>query len=133
MASESSVTAGLLSKTQYDVFNAKQTALTAGVGSGISISGGTISATGLTTTNLSSTAGITNAQLAGSIAASKLVGTDITTVGTITSGTWSGSVIGSNVGGAGTVSGLMKANGSGVVSAAVAGTDYQAPITLTTT
>ena len=133
MASETSVTAGLLSKTQYDVFNAKQTALTAGVGSGISISGGTISATGLTTTNLSSTAGITNAQLAGSIAASKLVGTDITTVGTITSGTWSGSVIGSNVGGAGTVSGLMKANGSGVVSAAVAGTDYQAPITLTTT
>jgi hypothetical protein len=76
---------------------------------------------------------ITNAKLAGSIAASKLIGTDITTVGTIIAGTWSGSVIGSNVGGAGTVSGLMKANGSGVVSAAVAGTDYQAPFALTTT
>jgi len=76
---------------------------------------------------------ITNAKLAGSIAASKLIGTDITTVGTIIAGTWSGSVIGSNVGGAGTVSGLMKANGSGVVSAAVAGTDYQAPLALTTT
>jgi hypothetical protein len=54
---------------------------------------------------------------------------NLATVGTITAGTWSGSVIGSNVGGAGTVSGLLKANGSGVVSAAVAGTDYQAPLT----
>ncbi len=91
MASTTSVTAGLLSKSDYDVFNAKQTALTAG--SGISISAGTISATGLTTSNLSSTAGITNTQLAGSIAASKLIGTDITTVGTITSGVWSGTTI----------------------------------------
>ena len=56
----------------------------------------------------------------------------LSTVGTITTGTWSGSVIGSNVGGAGAVSGLLKANGSGVVSAAVAGTDYQSPISLTT-
>jgi hypothetical protein len=56
---------------------------------------------------------------------------NLNTVGTITTGTWSGSVIGSNVGGAGTVSGLMKANGSGIVSAAVAGTDYQSPISLT--
>jgi hypothetical protein len=54
---------------------------------------------------------------------------NLATVGTITSGTWSGSVISSNKGGAGTVSGLLKANGSGVVSAAVAGTDYQAPLT----
>jgi hypothetical protein len=36
-------------------------------------------------------------------------------------------------GGAGAVAGLMKANGSGTVSAAVAGTDYQVPVTLTTT
>jgi hypothetical protein len=91
MASATSVTAGLLSKSDYDVFNAKQGALTAG--SGINIAGGTISATGLTTSNLSASAGITNAQLAGSIAASKLVGTDIATVGTITSGTWSGTAI----------------------------------------
>ena len=75
---------GYLSSTDWTTFNAKQTALTAG--SGISISAGTISATGLTTSNLSSTAGITNAQLAGSIAASKLVGTDITTVGTLIAG-----------------------------------------------
>jgi hypothetical protein len=33
------------------------------------------------------------------------------------------------VGGAGTVNGLLKANGSGVVSAAVAGTDYQGALT----
>lgn len=41
--------------------------------------------------------------------------------GTITSGTWNGAVIGSAYGGAGAVNGLLKANGSGVVSAALAG------------
>ena len=176
-----------------------QSALIAG--SGISISSGTISATGLTTSNLASNAAITNAQLANSITTlgsttmtlggtvtsvtglssvsstgftgeltgnastattlatsrningvafngsaditisadastltgtslkSTITGSSLTSVGTITSGTWSGTVIGSNVGGAGTVNGLMKANGSGVVSAAVSGTDYQAPLT----
>jgi hypothetical protein len=65
--------------------------------------------------------------LSGTTLNSSITNSSLTTVGTITSGTWSGTVIGSNVGGAGTVSGLMKANGSGVVSAAVAGTDFQAP------
>lgn len=51
----------------------------------------------------------------------------ITTLGTITTGIWNGTPIGSAYGGAGTVNGLMKANGSGTVSAAVAGTDYLAP------
>ncbi len=50
----------------------------------------------ITTTDLSATAGITNAQLAGSIAASKLIGTDITTLGTITTGVWSGTAIANN-------------------------------------
>jgi hypothetical protein len=63
---------------------------------------------------------ITNSMLAGSIASSKLIGTDINTVGTITTGTWSGSVIGSNVGGSGNINGILKANGNGVVSAALA-------------
>ena len=54
-------------------------------------------------------------------------GTTGWTLGTIVSGTWSGTTIGSNLGGAGSVNGLMKANGSGVVSAAVAGTDYLTP------
>lgn len=67
---------------------------------------------------------VTNSMLAGSIAASKLVGTDIATVGTVTAGTWNATVIGSNYGGAGAVNGILKANGSGVVSAATAGTDY---------
>jgi hypothetical protein len=66
--------------------------------------------------------------LSGTTLKSTITGSSLTSVGTITSGTWSGSVIGSSVGGAGTVSGLMKANGSGVVSAAVAGTDFQSPI-----
>lgn len=52
----------------------------------------------------------------------------ITTLGTITTGTWNGAVIGAAYGGAGTVSGILKANGSGTVSAAVSGTDY-APAT----
>ncbi len=55
-------------------------------------------------------------------------GTTGWTLGTIVSGTWSGTTIGSNVGGAGTINGILKANGSGVVSAAVAGTDYQSPL-----
>jgi len=66
--------------------------------------------------------------LSGTTLKSTITGSSLTSVGTITSGTWSGSVIGSNVGGAGTVNGLLKANGSGVVSVAVAGTDYQLPI-----
>lgn len=45
---------------------------------------------------------------------------------TLTNKTWNGSVIGSSYGGAGTVNGILKANGAGTVSAAVAGTDYQA-------
>lgn len=49
---------------------------------------------------------------------------NLTTLGTIATGTWNGSVIGSNYGGAGSINGILKANGSGVVSAAVAGTDY---------
>jgi hypothetical protein len=61
--------------------NTKQTALTAG--SGISISGGTISATGLTTSNLASNANITNSQLANST--TTLGSTTMTLGGTITS------------------------------------------------
>ena len=53
---------------------------------------------------------------------------NLNTVGTITSGTWSASIIGSNVGGAGSNNGLLKANGSGIVSTAVAGTDFQQPL-----
>lgn len=52
---------------------------------------------------------------------------DINLTGNVNGGTWSGTTIGSNYGGAGTVNGILKANGSGVVSAAVAGTDYLTP------
>jgi hypothetical protein len=52
---------------------------------------------------------------------------DINLTGNVNGGTWSGTTIGSNYGGAGTVNGLMKANGSGIVSAAVAGIDYLTP------
>ena len=50
---------------------------------------------------LNLTGSITNGDLAGSITASKLVGTDISTVGTITAGTWSGTTIAIAKGGTG--------------------------------
>lgn len=58
---------------------------------------------------------VTNANLTG----------DVTSVGNATT---YNNVVPSNKGGAGTVNGILKANGSGTVSAAVAGTDY-APAT----
>ena len=70
--------------------------------------------------------------LSGTSLASNVVNSSLSTVGTITSGVWSGTVIGSNVGGAGNVNGILKSNGSGIVTAAIPGTDFQSPITLTT-
>ena len=81
---------GYLTSTDWSTFNNKQTALYAGAGSGISISGGTISATGLTTSNLSSTAGITNTQLANST--TTLGSTLMSLGGTVTSVTGLSSV-----------------------------------------
>jgi hypothetical protein len=53
----------------------------------------------------------------------------ITTVGSISSGTWLGNTIDASRGGAGTTTGILKANGSGVVSAAIGGTDFENPLT----
>lgn len=58
----------------------------------------------------------------------QLTVSDKSWLGTIVSGLWNGTVIGASYGGAGTVSGILKANGSGTVSAASSGTDY-APAT----
>ena len=64
------------------------------------------------------------------IGAAPAVGsTAIITLGSITTGTWLGSVIDANHGGAGNVNGVLKANGSGVVSAATAGIDFENAIT----
>lgn len=52
-------------------------------------------------------------------------------MGTINTGTWNANVIGSNYGGAGNNNGILKANGSGVVSTAIAGTDYESPLSFT--
>ena len=63
-----------------------------------------------------------------SIGASPTAGsTSITTLGTITTGTWSGNVIDASHGGAGVNNGLLKADGNGNVSAAIAGTDFVLP------
>ena len=53
---------------------------------------------------------------------------NISTLGTITSGVWRGAVIESNYGGAGATNGILKSNGSGLVSAALAGTDFESPL-----
>lgn len=55
----------------------------------------------------------------------------ITTLGTVSTGTWNANVIGSNYGGAGAITGLLKANGSGVVAAAIVGTDFEVPLSFT--
>jgi hypothetical protein len=52
----------------------------------------------------------------------------ITTLGNIITGAWLANIIGSNYGGAGNNNGILKANGLGVVSAAIAGTDFQRPL-----
>jgi hypothetical protein len=68
-----------------------------------------------------------------SIGALPSVGSNsITTLGTISSGTWNANVLGSNYGGAGSINGLLKANGSGVVAVAVSGTDYESPLSFST-
>ena len=64
MANYTSTTGGLISNTDYLLFKNKQSALSAG--SGISLIGNTISANGITTSNLSGSAGILNTQLANS-------------------------------------------------------------------
>jgi hypothetical protein len=53
----------------------------------------------------------------------------ITTLGSITAGTWLASIIDANHGGAGAITGILKGNGLGVVSAATAGTDFENPLT----
>ena len=60
-------------------------------------------------------------------AAPAIGASSITTVGSISTGTWAANIIDANYGGAGNINGLLKANGAGLVSAAVIGTDYIAP------
>lgn len=61
-------------------------------------------------------------------AAPSIGSSNITTLGNITTGNWLANVIGSNYGGAGTNNGILKSNGAGVVSEAIADVDFQSPI-----
>lgn len=58
--------------------------------------------------------------------------TSITTLGTITVGTWNGSIIPATFGGAGNINGILKANGTGLVTAAISGTDFVGTGSITT-
>ncbi len=66
--------------------------------------------------------------LSGSTLGSGVVNSSLTGLGTITSGTWNGTTIAVANGGTGaaSISGLVKGNGAGAMTAAVAGTDYMA-------
>ncbi len=93
VASGAAIAFSKLNITKADITGlGVQDGLTAG--SGISISSGTISATGLTTVNLSSTAGITNAQLANSSitlgSTTMTLGSTVTSVAGLTSVTSTG-------------------------------------------
>lgn len=124
LASASSVTAGLISRTNFDTFNNKQTAtLTDGkfwVGNGSNVATAVTPSGDVTFGNTGvfaiGSSKVINAMLAGSIAASKLVGTDIATLGTITSGTWAGTTIAVNHGGTSlatlTANNVMLGNGT---------------------
>jgi hypothetical protein len=61
LASATGTDAGLLSNADYSTFSAKQNAITAG--SGVVLSGNTISVAGITSSNIDNNAGITNTQL----------------------------------------------------------------------
>lgn len=101
--------------------------------------GGGVSSVSGTTNRITSTGGTTPVI---DISASYIGQSSITTTGTLISGaTGAGftialgtstitGVLPSTNGGAGTANGILKANGSGVVSAAVAGTDYVIPSAL---
>src|SRR3989344_841756 len=59
---------------------------------------------------------------------------NLATVGTLTSGIWNASTIGVPYGGTGstTISGILKGNGTAAIQTAVAGTDYENPLTFST-
>ncbi len=65
-------------------------------------------------------------------AAPSIGSSSITTLGNITTGTWNANVIDARHGGAGITNGIMKADGSGIVSNAIAGTDFQSPLSFQT-
>jgi len=110
--SATSTVTGLLTSTDYQTFSAKQGALTEG--SGISISGGTISATGITSANLSATAGITNGQLANS--AITLGSTSMSLGGTYTSVTGLSSVTTGTLTATSVVTNTLKVTGGNYTS-----------------
>ena len=108
---------GYLSKEDFAVFNNKQSTLT--FSTGLTNAGGTVSVN--TSQNIST---LSNLNTNGIVTTSGSNGTlSVTsTLPVATGGT-----------GATSISGLVKGNGSSAMSAAIAGTDYQAPISLTTT
>ena len=74
--------------------------------------------TNVSTSAVSGGENIDASNLAGTTLANNITSSSLTGLGTITSGTWSGTVISSNLGGAGSITGLLKANGFGLVSSA---------------
>lgn len=89
---------------------------------------GYVKRTGTGTFSAGTAIDLSGSEVTGTMAAGRmpaLAGDIITTAGAVS--TSYNNVVPANKGGAGSVTGLMKANGSGTVSAATAGTDYVVP------
>ena len=89
---------------------------------------GYVKRTGTGTFSAGTAIDLSGSEVTGTIAAARmpaLTGDIVTTAGSVAA-TYN-NVVPANKGGAGSVTGLMKANGSGIVSAATAGTDYVVP------
>lgn len=121
----------------YQTQDATLTALAAYNTNGILVQTSADNFAGRTNTGTSNRLDITNGNgVSGNptfdISTSYVGQSSITTLGTVVTATWNATPIGSNYGGAGIINGILKANGSGVVSLAASGTDYEVPITFST-
>lgn len=87
----------------------------------------------ITTGNITDITGLTDSQISDTLTSSIFLGSGSTTNAVDLATSEVSGILSSSNGGAGSINGILKANGSGVVSQAVADTDYQSPITLTTT
>ncbi len=121
--------AGTLTGTTLasNVVNASLSKLTALTSNGLVTTSGSNGTLGVATASANGQIIVTSG---GGIPSFQTVTGDVTV--TSSAVTSYNNVVPANKGGAGAVTGILKANGSGTVSAATAGTDYEVPVTFST-